>query len=346
MSYAAPLADMHFVLEEAAGFDEIARLPGYEAASPDLVEAILDEAGRLAGTVLAPLNQPADRAGSLLENGVVRTPPGFREAYARYVEGGWNGLACDPEYGGQGLPLTLATSLGEMWNSACMSFALCPLLNLGAIELLQAHGSEEQKRHYLSKLVSGEWTGTMNLTEPQAGSDLGSLRTRAVRSGDYFRITGQKIFITYGDHDLTSNIIHMVLARTPDAPPGSRGISLFVVPKFLPDPGGAVGPRNDVRTLSLEHKLGIHASPTCVLAYGEDEGAIGWLVVFAMALALTPAGGVPAPLTNIVFPLGMVGGSTSIAPDAIAPSLLLGVASIVAALLWIDRTEVPLEAAQ
>ena len=278
MSYAAPLADMHFVLEEAAGFDEIARLPGYEAASPDLVEAILDEAGRLAGTVLAPLNQPADRAGSLLENGVVRTPPGFREAYARYVEGGWNGLACDPEYGGQGLPLTLATSLGEMWNSACMSFALCPLLNLGAIELLQAHGSEEQKRHYLSKLVSGEWTGTMNLTEPQAGSDLGSLRTRAVRSGDYFRITGQKIFITYGDHDLTSNIIHMVLARTPDAPPGSRGISLFVVPKFLPDPGGAVGPRNDVRTLSLEHKLGIHASPTCVLAYGEDAGAIGWLV--------------------------------------------------------------------
>jgi alkylation response protein AidB-like acyl-CoA dehydrogenase len=275
MTYAAPLADMRFVLEEVAELGEVAQLPGYEAASADLVEAILGEAAKLAETAIAPLNQPADRIGSVLENGIVRTPPGFREAYARYVEGGWNGLASDPDYGGQGLPLALASPVVEMWNSACMSFALCPLLNLGAVELLHTHGSAEQKQLYLGKLVSGEWTGTMNLTEPQAGSDLGALRTRAVPSGDHYRITGQKIFITYGDHDLAPNIIHMVLARTPDAPPGSKGISLFLVPKFLPDSEGAPGPRNDVRTLSLEHKLGIHASPTCVLAY---EDAIGWRI--------------------------------------------------------------------
>ena len=278
MPYTAPIADMRFVLEEVAGIEEVARLPRFEAVSPDLVEAILGEAGKLAGAVLAPLNQPGDRTGSVLENGVVRTPPGFREAYARYVEGGWSGLAGDPEHGGQGLPLALATPVVEMWNSACMSFALCPLLTVGAVELLQAHGSEEQQRLYLGKLVSGEWTGTMNLTEPQAGSDLGALRTRAVPAhdtswGDHYRITGQKIFITYGDHDLASNIVHMVLARTPGAPAGSRGISLFLVPKFLPDGEGAPGLRNDIRTLSLEHKLGIHASPTCVLAY---EEAIGW----------------------------------------------------------------------
>jgi alkylation response protein AidB-like acyl-CoA dehydrogenase len=275
MSYTAPLADMRFVLEEVAGFEELAQLPGYEVASSDLVEAILGEAGKLAETVVAPLNQPADSAGSILENGVVRTPPGFHEAYTRYVESGWNGLAFEPDFGGQGLPLALATPVAEMWNSACMSFALCPLLNSGAVELLQAHGSIEQKQLYLGKLVSGEWTGTMNLTEPQAGSDLGALRTRAVPAGDHYRITGQKIFITYGDHDLAPNIIHMVLARTPDAPPGSRGISLFLVPKFLPDAAGAAGPRNEVRTLSLEHKLGIHASPTCVLSY---EDAIGWRI--------------------------------------------------------------------
>jgi len=275
MSYTAPLTDIRFVLEEAAGFGEVVQLPGYEATSPDLVEAILSEAAKLAENVLAPLNQPADRTGSVLENGVVRTPPGFHEAYARYVEGGWTGLAFDPEFGGQGLPLALATPVAEMWNSACMSFALCPLLNSGAVELLQVHGSAAQKQLYLGKLVSGEWTGTMNLTEPQAGSDLGALRTRAVPEGDHYRITGQKIFITYGDHDLAPNIIHMVLARTPDAPPGSRGISLFLVPKFLLDAEGGPGQRNDVRTLSLEHKLGIHASPTCVLSY---EDAIGWRI--------------------------------------------------------------------
>ena len=269
MSYAAPVAEMRFVIEEMAGLDD-----------PELAEAILKEAARFAETVLAPLNQPADRSGSRLENGVVRTPPGFREAYAQYVAGGWNGLAASPEHGGQGLPASLAVPVAEMWSSAAMSFALCPLLNWGALELLAAHGSPAQKALYLDKLTSGEWTGTMNLTEPQAGSDLGALRTRAVPTadvpgGEFYRITGQKIFITYGDHDLADNIVHMVLARTPDAPPGSRGISLFIVPKFLPAPDGRPGQSNAARTLRLEEKLGIHASPTCVLAY---EEALGWRV--------------------------------------------------------------------
>ena len=274
MPYAAPLAEMRFVIDTVAPLD---------GAAADVADAILAEAARFAAAELDPLNQPADRIGSVLENGVVRTPPGFREAYRRYVEAGWMGLHCDPAHGGQGLPLALAAPVVEMWNSACMSWALCPLLNFGAIELLQAHGSPEQQRLYLDKLVSGEWTGTMNLTEPQAGSDLGALRTRAVRSrderwGEHYRITGQKIFITYGDHDLTDNIIHMVLARTPDAPPGSRGISLFLVPKFLPDAAGKPGERNDLRALRLEEKLGIHASPTCVMSYGEGEGAVGWRI--------------------------------------------------------------------
>jgi alkylation response protein AidB-like acyl-CoA dehydrogenase len=274
MPYAAPLADMRLTLDAVAGL-------GGETA--ELADAVLGEAAKFAAAELDPLNQPADRIGSVLENGVVRTPPGFREAYRRYAEGGWMGLACDPAHGGQGLPLALATPVVEMLNSACMSWALCPLLSAGAIDMLAAHGTPEQQRLYLGKLVSGEWTGTMNLTEPQAGSDLGALRTRAVLHqdacwGEHYRITGQKIFITYGDHDLTDNIIHMVLARTPDAPPGSRGISLFLVPKFLPDAEGKPGERNDLRPLRLEEKLGIHASPTCVMSYGEDEGAIGWRI--------------------------------------------------------------------
>jgi alkylation response protein AidB-like acyl-CoA dehydrogenase len=269
MSYAAPVAEMRFLVEELAGLDD-----------PELAEAILKEAARFAETVLAPLNQPADRSGSRLENGVVRTPPGFREAYAQYVAGGWNGLAAPPEHGGQGLPASLAVPVAEMWSSAAMSFALCPLLNWGALELLAAHGSPAQQAVYLDKMVAGTWTGTMNLTEPQAGSDLGALRTRAVPAadipgGEFYRITGQKIFITYGDHDLAENIVHMVLARTPEAPPGSRGISLFIVPKFLPAEDGRPGEANAVRTLRLEEKLGIHASPTCVLAY---EDALGWRV--------------------------------------------------------------------
>jgi 3-(methylthio)propanoyl-CoA dehydrogenase len=278
MTYTAPLADMRFVLEEIAALPEIAGLPGCEQASPDLVDAVLEEAGKLARDVLAPLNVVGDRERARLENGVVRTPAGFREAYARYVEGGWNALPFEPEHGGQGLPFVLSTAVLEMWNSANMGFALCPLLNIGAVELLQAHGSAEQKRLYLEKMVSGEWTGTMNLTEPQAGSDVGALRTRAVQEGDHYRITGQKIFITYGDHDFTPNIIHMVLARTPKAPPGTKGISLFIVPKFLLRPDGSPGERNDIRTVSLEHKLGIHASPTCVLAFGDGGGALGYLV--------------------------------------------------------------------
>jgi 3-(methylthio)propanoyl-CoA dehydrogenase len=280
MSYSPPVAEMCFAFAESAGGAALAALPGYEAAAPDLVEAILGEAARLAETVLAPLNQPSDRMGSVLENGVVRTPPGFREAYAQHAAGGWNGLAFDAEHGGQGLPLALATAVNEMWNSACMSFALCPLLTAGAVELLQAHGSPEQKERYLARLVGGEWTGTMNLTEPQAGSDLAAVRSRAQPArdsvwGEHYRVAGQKIFITYGDHDLAENIVHMVLARTPGAPAGSRGLSLFLVPKFLPGKDGAPGSRNGIRVLSLEHKLGIHASPTCVLAY---EDAVGWRI--------------------------------------------------------------------
>src|SRR6266568_1566301 len=274
MPYAAPLEQMRFVIDTVAPLD---------GGAVDVADAVLAEAARFAAGELDPLNQPADCTGSVVENGVVRTPPGFREAYRRYVDSGWMGLACDPEHGGQGLPLSLSSAVVEMWSSACMSWALCPGLNSGAIELLQAHGSPEQKRLYLDKMVSGEWTGTMNLTEPQAGSDLGALRTRAVpatdaRWGEHYRISGQKIFITYGEHDLTDNIVHMVLARTPGAPPGSRGISLFLVPKFLPDAEGRPGERNDLRPLRLEEKLGIHASPTCVMSYGEGEGAVGWRI--------------------------------------------------------------------
>jgi alkylation response protein AidB-like acyl-CoA dehydrogenase len=276
--YAAPLADMRFQLSEIAGIAEIATLPGYEQATPDLVDAVLEEAAKLAGGVLAPLNRIGDEEGSTLENGVVRTPAGFKEAYRHYVEGGWNALPFAPEHGGQGLPLALATAVLEMWNAANMGFALCPLLNVGAVEALTAHGSPEQQRLYLPKLITGAWTGTMNLTEPQAGSDVGALRSRAVAEGDHYRITGQKIFITYGEHDMADNIVHLVLARLPDAPPGTKGISLFLVPKFLVNTDGSLGQRNDVRCVSLEHNLGIHASPTAVLAYGDNGGAIGYLI--------------------------------------------------------------------
>ncbi|MEE8272742.1 MAG: acyl-CoA dehydrogenase [Alphaproteobacteria bacterium] len=276
--YAAPIDDMRFVLNRIVGLDRIAALPGYEDATPDLVDAVLEEAGKLAAGVLAPINAAADRQHSVLENGVVRTPDGFRKAYDQYRDGGWNAVPFDPDYGGQGLPWTVAFAVQEMWQAANMSFGLCPLLNQGAVELLEAHGSAEQKRTYLPKLISGEWTGTMNLTESQAGSDVGAVRTRAVRDGDAYRIAGQKIFITYGEHDLADNIVHLVLARTPDAPPGVKGVSLFVVPKLLPDAAGAPGRRNDLRCVSLERKLGINASPTCVMAFGDNDGAIGHLV--------------------------------------------------------------------
>jgi 3-(methylthio)propanoyl-CoA dehydrogenase len=277
-SYVAPIADMQFAMNEVAGLGELQTLPGFEDATPDLVAAALGEASRLASEVLAPLNQSGDRQGARLENGVVRTPEGFKEAYRQFVEGGWNSLPFDPAHGGQGLPWLVAMAVNEMWQSANLSFSLCPLLTQGAIELLSAHGSPAQKARWLPRMVKGEWTGTMNLTEPHAGTDLGALRTRAVAQGDHYRITGQKIFITFGEHDLAENIVHMLLARTPEAPPGAHGISLFIVPKRLVDGDGRLGAQNDLRAASLEHKLGIHASPTCVMSYGDDQGAIGYLV--------------------------------------------------------------------
>ena len=276
--YAPPVSEMRFVLEDIADLGSISSLPGYETATPDTVAAVLDQAADLARDVLAPINDSGDREGSRLENCVVRTPAGFRDAYQAFVAGGWGGLPFPEECGGHGLPLVVSAAVSEMWNAANLSFALCPLLTSGAADALEHHGSDELKALYLPHLVSGEWTGTMNLTEPQAGSDVGALKTRAVRLGDHYRITGQKIFITYGEHDLAENIIHLVLARTPGSPPGTRGISLFLVPKFLPDASGAPGRRNDVRCVSLEHKLGIHASPTGVLAFGDEEGAVGFLV--------------------------------------------------------------------
>ena len=276
--YSAPLEDMRFVINELADLEAIGALPGCAEATPDLVDAVLEEAARFAAEVLAPLNRSGDVAGCVFENGVVRMPDGFRDAYAQFIEGGWNGVPCDPEFGGQGLPWLVSTAVSEIWDAANLSFSLCPMLTLGAVDLIGAHGSKAQKALYLPKLVAGEWNGTMNLTEPQAGSDLAALRTRAVKDGDAWRITGQKVFITFGEHDLTENIVHMVLARTPDAPPGNGGVSLFVVPKFLVDADGSLGARNDLRCVSIEHKLGIHASPTALMSFGDYEGAVGTIV--------------------------------------------------------------------
>ncbi|MCC7548193.1 MAG: acyl-CoA dehydrogenase [Burkholderiales bacterium] len=276
--YVAPLRDMQFVIKELGGLDIVGRLPGCEEVTPDLVDAVLEEAGRFATGVLSPLNQPGDRAGARLEDGVVITPAGFKDAYRQFREAGWPALNGDPQFGGQGLPHLLSGMVSEIWNGANMSFCLCPMLTTGAVNAILRHGSDGQKNIYLEKLISGEWTGTMNLTEPQAGSDLSAVRARAIPEGDHYRIHGTKIFITYGEHDFVENIVHLVLARTPDAPDGVKGISLFVVPKFLVNPDGSLGARNDVRCVSIEHKLGIHASPTCVMAYGDNEGAIGYLV--------------------------------------------------------------------
>jgi len=278
MTYTAPLADMRFALREVAGLSEIAALPGYENATDDMVDAVLEEAAKLAAGALAPLNKQGDVQGARLENGVVRTPDGFPDLYKQMVEGGWNSLPFDPAFGGQGMPWLLATAVQEMWQSANMGFALVLLLNQGAIDAIEHHGSEGQKKTYLPKMVSGEWTGTMNLTEPQAGSDLGTLRCKAVKNGDHYLISGQKIFISYGDHDMAENIVHLVLARTPDAPAGVRGISLFIVPKVIVNADGSLGQHNDVRVASIEHKLGQHASPTCVMAFGDKGGAVGYLV--------------------------------------------------------------------
>ena len=278
-SYAAPLKDMHFVLRELAGLDRVAELPGFEDATPDLVEAILDEAGKFAGGVLAPINFSGDQEGASWADKTVTMPAGFKEAYRQFAEAGWNGLSCEPAFGGQGLPKLVSAAVQEMWKAANISFSLCPLLTLGAIEALTLCGSNEQQRKYLPEMIAGRWTGTMNLTEPQAGSDLAAVRTRAVPQADgSYRIYGQKIFITYGEHDMAGNIVHLVLARTPDAPEGVKGISLFVVPKFMVDDQGRLGSRNDAYCVSIEHKLGIHASPTCVMAFGDNEGAVGTLV--------------------------------------------------------------------
>jgi 3-(methylsulfanyl)propanoyl-CoA dehydrogenase len=277
-NYVAPLRDMRFVLEELCAIEDVAQLPGLDEATPDLVAAVLEEASRLSEEVLAPINREGDQQGSKLIDGVVRTPDRWKEAYATFIEGGWNGAVFDPEYGGMGLPWLVNAAIQEMLHAANMSFALCPMLNQGAIESITFNASNAIKARFLPKMVAGEWTGTMDLTEPQAGSDLSAVRTRAVPSGDHYLITGQKIFITYGDHDLTENIIHLVLARTPDAPPGVKGISLFVVPKMLVGEDGSLQSANDVRCVSLEHKLGIHASPTAVLSYGDTTGAVGYLV--------------------------------------------------------------------
>src|SRR5512135_1012042 len=279
-TYHAPIADMQFVLNELAGLAQVATLPGFADATPDTVAAILEEASKFATEVLDPLNASGDREGAkLLPDGTVKTPAGFKDAYAQYTEYGWNGLAKPVEFGGQGLPQLVATAVEEMWHSSNMAFDLCPLLTQGAIEAIELCGTAEQKARYLPSMVAGTWTGTMNLTEPQAGSDLAAVRTRAVPQADgSYRIHGQKIFITFGEHDYTENIIHLVLARTPDAPEGVKGISLFIVPKVLVNADGSLGARNDVRCVSLEHKLGIHASPTAVLAYGDQGGAVGYLV--------------------------------------------------------------------
>lgn len=278
MTYVAPVKDIAFVLNHVVGLAEIAKLPGFEDASPDLVEAILEESAKFTGEVLAPLNWVGDQQGSQWNDGAVTTPDGWKDAYSQFVESGWGSLSFPQQFGGQGLPMSVAAAVQEMWHSANLSFGLCPLLTQGAVDAIEHHASEELQRRYLPKMVEGVWSGTMNLTEPQAGSDLAAVRTRAEPAGDHYLITGQKIYITYGEHDLTENIIHLVLARLPDAPEGVKGISLFIVPKYLINDDESIGERNDVHCVSIEHKLGIHASPTCVMSYGDNGGAIGYLV--------------------------------------------------------------------
>jgi len=277
--YRAPIEEQLFVLETVAGLADLATHPGFEDATPEMAGQILEESARLAEQGFAPLNAVGDREGARLSGDEVTLPAGFAEVYRDYVAAGWNGLSADPAYGGQGLPFALSVAVQEQFTAANMAFSLCPMLSLSAIEALQAHGDEATKALYLPKLASGEWSGTMQLTEPQAGSDVGALRTTATPADDgSYWLGGQKIFITWGEHDLAENIVHFVLARLPDAPPGSKGISLFLVPKYLPDADGRPGARNDVRCIALEHKMGIHASPTCTMALGERGECVGWLI--------------------------------------------------------------------
>jgi acyl-CoA dehydrogenase len=279
VTYRSPVADILFSLTHVAGFDAAIAEGLFGELDGETAASVIEEAGRFATDVIAPLNRIGDLQGAVYENGCVTSPPGFRDAYRAWAAAGWGGVTGSPEYGGMGLPHTINAACAELWNGASMGFALCPLLSEGAIGALNAYASEELRALYLGKLISGEWTGTMNLTEPQAGSDLNAVKTRATRAADgTYRVFGQKIFITYGEHDMADNIVHLVLARLPDAPAGTRGLSLFLVPKFLVKPDGSLGARNDVRCASIEHKLGIHASPTCVMIYGDGEGAAGWLV--------------------------------------------------------------------
>jgi len=284
MPYVTPLQDFRFTLKALAGLDEILKLPGFEEVTPDLVDAILDENARFVEQAIVPLNVPGDTQPPRWDDGQVTTTPGFKQGFADYAASGWQGLQHPPQWGGQGLPKLVAVAPGENIQAASLAFSLCPMLTDGVIEALLTVGTDAQRQAYVPNLIAGKWTGTMNLTEPQAGSDLAQVATRAVPQGDgSYRLSGQKIFITYGEHDLAENIIHLVLARTPDAPPGVKGISLFIVPKFLVNDDGSLGARNDVWCASLEHKLGIHGSPTAVLLYGSGkgdagEGAVGYLV--------------------------------------------------------------------
>ena len=276
--YRAPLKDLRFNMHELIGESALQACPAYAEFSLDLADAVLEEAGKFAETVLDPLYKSGDRDGARWTPDGVIGAPGFKAAYQQFVEGGWASLRASPEHGGQGVPYVIGTAVEELWAASNLSFKLCPMLTQGAVEAIEQYGTEEQKHLYLAKMVSGEWTGTMNLTEPQAGSDLAAIRTRAQPDGDHYRLFGQKIFITYGDHKFTPNTIHLVLARIDGAPAGVKGISMFIVPKFLVNADGSIGERNDVQSISIEHKLGIHASPTCVMAYGQKQGAIGYLV--------------------------------------------------------------------
>lgn len=284
MSYRAPIQDIRFVLKELAGLDNVLALPGFEEISQDLVDAVLEENARFVEQAIAPLNRAGDMTPAKWSDGAVATSPGFKKAFEEFAQGGWQGLQHEPEWGGQGLPKLVGAPASENMNAANLAFSLCPLLTDGVIEALTAVGTEEQKARFIPPMLEGRWTGTMNLTEPQAGSDLALVATKAVKQGDgTYRLSGQKIFITYGEHDMAENIVHLVLARTPDAPKGVKGISLFVVPKFMVGDDGALGARNDVWCASLEHKLGIHGSPTAVLLYGSGkgdvgEGAVGYLI--------------------------------------------------------------------
>ena len=276
--YKAPVKEVSFVINDLLNINQLTEIPDFAEATSELVDAVIEESGKFASEVFSPINRIGDLQHSKAKDGQVVTPEGFKQAYQLFVDSGWMSLAQDPEYGGQGLPFTVHMVASEFWNSANISMALCPMLTAGAIDALAAHGDQTLKETYLPKLVSGEWTGTMNLTESHAGSDLSQLKTKASPNGDHYLIKGQKIYITWGEHDMSENIVHLVLAPLVDAPAGVKGLSLFLVPKFLPDDDGSLGQRNDVKVVSTEHKLGINASPTCVMSFGENEGAVGYMI--------------------------------------------------------------------